>query len=70
MNIEKDELVDILQEQFDKLQVPYTISGLGEIEINENVSAKHIIFRQNKAIYIHNGIVECVSLLEQKSHLG
>ena len=30
----------ILQEQLDKLQVPYTISGLGEIEIKENVSAE------------------------------
>ena len=28
----------ILQEQLDKLQVPYTITGLGEIEIKESVS--------------------------------
>ena len=30
----------ILQEQLDKLQVPYTISGLGEVEIKESVSAE------------------------------
>lgn len=29
----------ILQEQLDKLQLPYTITGLGEIEIIETVSA-------------------------------
>ena len=28
----------ILQEQLDKLQLPYTITGLGEIEINETVT--------------------------------
>ena len=28
----------ILQEQLDKLQLPYTITGLGEIEINESIS--------------------------------
>lgn len=28
----------ILQEQLDKLQLPYTITGLGEVEINETVS--------------------------------
>ena len=28
----------ILQEQLDKLQLPYTITGLGEIEISENIS--------------------------------
>lgn len=28
----------ILQEQLDKLQMPYTITGLGEIEIKENIS--------------------------------
>lgn len=30
----------ILQEQLDKLEVPYTISGLGEIEIKETVSTE------------------------------
>ncbi len=30
----------ILQEQLDKLEVPYTISGLGEIEINETISSE------------------------------
>ena len=30
----------ILQEQLDKLQLPYTITGLGEIEIKENVSSE------------------------------
>lgn len=28
----------ILQEQLDKLQLPYTITGIGEIEINETIS--------------------------------
>lgn len=28
----------ILQEQLDKLQLPYTLTGLGEIEINETVT--------------------------------
>lgn len=28
----------ILQEQLDKLQLPYTITGIGEVEINETIS--------------------------------
>ena len=30
----------ILQEQLDKLQLPYVLTGLGEIEINEAISAE------------------------------
>ncbi len=30
----------ILQEQLDKLQLPYTLTGLGEIEIKETISAE------------------------------
>ena len=31
---------NILQEQLDKQQLPYTHAGLGEIEIRETISAK------------------------------
>jgi AraC-like DNA-binding protein len=57
----------ILQEQLDKLQLPYTITGLGEIEIIESVSpAKYIELETNLNKYAIEIIDDPKNVFTQK----
>lgn len=57
----------ILQEQLDKLQIPYILTGLGEIEIKETISPeKHNELETNLAKYAIEIIDDPKNVLTQK----